>query len=62
MKLVQKITGTFVCPIKKENIMNADMTPIYYCAGVAHDDRKCHIWARVGKGNLDCDSRNRASA
>ena len=62
MKLVQKITGTFVRPIKKENIMNTDMTSIYYYAGVVHDDRKSHVWARVGKRNLYYDSRNRASA
>ena len=28
------------------------MTSMYYYAGVVHDDRKSHIWARVGKGNL----------
>ena len=62
MKLVQKITGTFVQPVKKENIMNTDMTSMYYYAGVAHDDRKSHRWARVGKENLEYDCRNRSSA
>ena len=62
MKLVQKVTGTFVCPVKKENIMNTDMTSMYHYAGVAHDDRKSHIWARVGKENLEYDCRNRSSA
>jgi len=62
MKLVQKITRTFVQPVKKENIMNTDMTSMYYYAGVAHDDRKSHRWARVGKENLEYDCRNRSSA
>ena len=62
MKLVPKITGTFVHPIKKENIMNIDMTSMYYYAGMVYDNRKSHRWARVGKGNIDYDSRNRASA
>ena len=29
---------------------------------MAHDDRKNHRWAILGKVNLDYDSRNRASA
>ena len=62
MKLVQKTTGTFVRPIKKENIMNTDMKSMYYYAGVVHDDRKSHRLARIGKVNLDYDSCNRASA
>ena len=41
--------------------MNTVMTLMYYYAGVVHDDRKSHRWARVEKGNLDYDSRNRAS-
>ena len=49
INLVQKVTGTFVRPVKKENIMNTDMTSMYYYAGVAYDDRKGHRWARVGK-------------
>ena len=61
MKLVQKITSTFVCPITKENIMNTDMTSMYYYSGVAHDSRKSHRWGSVGKGNLDYDSRKRSS-
>ena len=42
--------------------MNTDMTSMYYYAGVAHDDRKSHRWARVGKENLEYDCRNRSSA
>ena len=52
MKLVQKITGTFFHPIKKDNLMNTDMISMYYYAGVSHDDRKSHRWERVGKGIL----------
>ena len=62
MKLVQEITGTFVYPMKKENIMNIDMNSMYYYADVVHGDRKSHIWAKVGKGNIDYDSRNGARA
>ena len=49
VKLVQEITGTFVHPMKKENITNIDMKSMYYYAGVAHDNRKSHRWAKVGK-------------
>ena len=62
MKLVQKVAGTFVCLVSKENIMNTDMTSLYYYAGVAYDNRKSHRWARVGKENIEYDCRNRSSA
>ena len=37
MKMVGSVTKTFARPIKKEHIMNTDMTSLYYYTGIAHD-------------------------
>ena len=47
MKMVEKVTGTNVRPIKKHYLMNNNGTPLYFYAGISRDDKRCNRWTRV---------------
>ena len=57
--IVEKVTGTFVRPIKNEYLMNTDGTLVYYYAGIAPDTNKSHPWDRVNKDSTLSDNRNK---